>query len=79
MVKKQSQHTRLVELLEKNPTVTVQFIEAKLQVNSPRKLLSDLKKLGYPIKSRWLNHLDQYGYPVRYKEYWLEKNQTKEN
>lgn len=69
-----SQEERLLELMQKTPVVTTQYIVHKLNVNSPRKLISILRRKGYKIRDRYISHLDAYGFLIRYKEYWLEEN-----
>lgn len=69
-----SQEARLLELMQKTPVVSTQYIMHHLQVNSPRKLISNLRRKGYKIRDRWLAHMDAYGFLIRYKEYWLEEN-----
>ena len=63
---------RLLKLFRKTPTLSVQFIIDNLKLNSPRKIISDLRAKGVPIKDRWVNHIDPYGKPKHYKEYWVE-------
>lgn len=75
MNNEKSQEEMLLELMQKTPVVTVQYIMHKLSVNSPRKLISALKRKGYPIKDKWIAHIDAYGNMTRYKEYWLEENE----
>ena len=72
---KPSQYDVVLDLLQHVPTITVQYIQHKAAINSPRKVISDLRKKGYPIKDRVISHMDAYGGVVRYKEYWLEQNE----
>lgn len=36
-----------------------------------RKILSDLSKSGYTVRSSWETGLNKFGAKVRYKLYWL--------
>lgn len=74
MITQNSQSDQLLGLMQKVPVVTVQYINHKLALNSPRKVISDLRKKGYKICDRYVSHMDAYGQTVRYKEYWLEEN-----
>ena len=65
----------ILELFRKYPTISVQLIQHKAAINSPRKVISTLRKKGYKIHDRYISHLDAYGTVVRYKEYWLEENE----
>lgn len=62
---------KLLELFRSVPVLSVQYINHKLALNSPRKVISDLRKKGYDIKDRWAEHIRPDGSTVRYKEYWL--------
>ncbi len=68
-----TQKKELLELFENTPVLTVQYIQHKLNMNSPRKRISDLVKDGYPIESRWLTHIGVHGEVTRYKEYWMRR------
>ena len=70
---KYSQGKELLALMQEMPVVSVQYIQHKLSLNSPRKVIADLREKGYPIKDRWVNHINAHGQTVRYKEYWLER------
>lgn len=70
---KKTQMKRLLELFRTTPTLTVQVIIEKLKINSPRKVISDLRAKGVPIKDRYIEEIDRYGQTIRFKEYWIEK------
>ena len=70
-----TQYDVVLDLLRYYPTITVQLIQHKAAINSPRKVISDLRKKGYKIHDRVLCHLDAYGNMTRYKEYWIEENE----
>ena len=63
---------RLLKLFRKTPVLSVQLIIDILKLNSPRKIISDLRAKGVPIKDLWVEHIDPYGKPKHYKEYWIE-------
>lgn len=70
---KRTQMKLLLMLFETAPTLTVQYIIEKLHINSPRKVISDLRDRGVPIEDRYVDHIDAYGQLHRYKEYWIRK------
>lgn len=72
MLDKNTQMKRLLKLFRTTPTLTVQFIIENLKLNSPRKIISDLRDHGVPVKDRWVEHIDPYGQTIRFKEYWIE-------
>lgn len=69
---KNTEMKRLLKLFRKTPVLSVQLIIDILKLNSPRKIISDLRAKGVPIKDRWVEHIDPYGKPKHYKEYWIE-------
>lgn len=69
---KNTQMKRLLKLFKSNPTLTVQFIIENLKLNSPRKIISDLREKGVPIKDRYISHINAYGQTIHFKEYWIE-------
>lgn len=71
---KNTQMKRLLKLFQTTPTLTVQFIIENLKLNSPRKVISDLREKGVPIKDRWIEHINPYGQTIRFKEYWVERS-----
>lgn len=72
-MEKRTQMKMLLELFRTTPTLTVQSINAKVAINSPRKVISDLRGKGVPIKDRYIEEVDRYGQVHRFKEYWIEK------
>mgnify|MGYP003301691016 FL=1 len=70
-----TQEQVILDLLRNTPVITVQYIQHKAAINSPRKVISDLRRKGYKIHDRMISHLDAYGTVKRYKEYWLEENE----
>lgn len=71
---KYTQMSRLLELFRTTPTLTVQSIFAKLKINSPRKVISDLREKGVPVKDRYIEEIDRFNQVHRFKEYWVEKS-----
>ena len=39
--------------------------------------VSDLRKLGYPVMSEWVEVENRYGEKVRVKRYWMEEGSEK--
>lgn len=73
-MEKKTQLTKLLKLFQTTPVLSVRLIDDKLKLNSPRKCISDLRAKGYPIHSRWVEHINPDKTVTRYKEYWLPKN-----
>ena len=69
---KHTQMKRLLDLFRTAPTLTVLTIFEKLKINSPRKIISDLREKGVPIKDRYVEEVDRFNQVHRFKEYWVE-------
>ena len=41
--------------------------------------IADLRKLGYPIRDRWVNRTTLAGKDVRYKEYYMDEQYIAEH
>ena len=72
MTDKNTQMKKLLKLFQKTPVLSVQYIVDVLKLNSPRKVISDLRMKGVPIKDRYVESVNADGQWIRYKEYWVE-------
>lgn len=72
MTDKKTQMKKLLKLFKTSHTLTVRSIDNKLQLNSPRKIISDLRKKGIPIKDRYIEEVNSEGEWKHFKEYWIE-------
>jgi len=75
---RESQTKKLLELFESTPVLSVQYIQHKMCINSPRKVIADLRDKGVPIEDRWQTHIRPHGEGARYKEYFLRKGWNNE-
>lgn len=69
-----SQKKRLLELFEDVPFLSVRTIIRSLDVNSPRKIISNLRDDGVPILDRWESYRGPHGEYKRFKLYYLDKS-----
>lgn len=69
----ETQKKQLLKLFETVPVLSVQYIQHKMNVNSPRKLISELRESGVPIEDQWVTHIGAHGERTRYKEYFLRR------
>ena len=69
---KHTQNKKLLKLFKNRPVLSVQYIVEVLKMNSPRKVISDLRMKGVPIKDRYVERVNADGVWIRYKEYWVE-------
>lgn len=66
-----SQTERVLEyMINVGPITPLDALEKLGCFRLPARIL-DLKKRGYNIKDRWINHTNKSGEVKQYKEYWL--------
>ena len=70
------QRVLILQYLEEYESATVRDLVVKLNVNSPTKRISELVKLGYPIKKVWVKRTNSKGQTKRYMRYYLMKEGT---
>ena len=56
--------------------VTVRELAQHCATYDGRKIISDLKAAGHPIKSGWTEGENRFGNKVHFKEYWLDEQQA---
>ena len=78
-MEKNTQMKKLLKLFQKTPVLSVQYIVEVLKLNSPRKIISDLRNKGVPIKDRYVERVNADGQWIRYKEYWIEPSWFEDN
>jgi hypothetical protein len=69
--KKQKQIRRVVEYMKTHPSISQREADT-ISVKRLSARISDMKVMGYRISDKWVNGVNQYGDPDRYKIYWLE-------
>ena len=79
MNNQKTQMRKLLKLFQQRHTLTVQSIIEILHLNSPRKIISDLRIKGVPIKDRYIEEVDIDGTVHRFKEYWVEPSWFEED
>lgn len=72
---KSNQRNRIVQYIRENGSATVRELFIYLNINSPTKRLSELRKLGL-IRDEEERKLRQDGTVVRFKRYYLEESAT---
>lgn len=72
---KSNQRNRIVQYIRENGSATVRELFIYLNINSPTKRLSELRKLGL-IRDEEERKLRQDGKVVRFKRYYLEESAT---
>jgi Mn-dependent DtxR family transcriptional regulator len=72
---KSNQRNKIVQYIRENGSATVRELFIYLNINSPTKRLSELRKLGL-IRDEEERKLRQDGTVVRFKLYFLEESAT---
>lgn len=72
---KSNQRNRIIQYIRENGSATVRELFIYLNINSPTKRLSELRKLGL-IRGEEERKLRQDGTVVRFKRYYLEESAT---
>jgi len=72
---KSNQRNKIVQYISENGSATVRELFIYLNINSPTKRLSELRKLGL-IRDEEERKLRQDGTVVRFKRYYLEESAT---
>ena len=68
---KQKQIRRVLDFMRKNGEISQREADS-ISVKRLAARISDMKRMGYAIGSRWVNGINQYGEKDRYKVYFLE-------
>ncbi len=70
-----TQKMRIIEYCEKHGSITVREAFTKLNINSPTKRISEIRKSGlYTVNSIDENKTDKDGNTTRWKRYFIKKN-----
>lgn len=69
-----TQQKEILAYLEKNGSATVRDLFL-LNINDPRKRISELRKKGYGIPDKWETRLNSQGQKKRYKRYYYFYNE----
>ena len=64
----QTQRQRILAILKRGETLTVRKMFENLHINCPTIRISELRRAGHAIGSRWVNTPN-----ARYKVYYLER------
>lgn len=72
---KSNQRNRIIQYIRENGSATVRELFIYLNINSPTKRLSELRKLGL-IRDEEERKMRQDGTVVRFKRYYLEESAT---
>jgi Mn-dependent DtxR family transcriptional regulator len=70
---KSNQRNKIIQYIRENGSATVRELFIYLNINSPTKRLSELRKLGL-IRDEEERKLRQDGTVVRFKRYYLEES-----
>lgn len=66
---KQKQIRRVLTYMESHGSITQREASMFLSVERLASRVTDIKRMGYPIVSKWERNQNQFGEPCRYKRY----------
>lgn len=70
---KQTQRAKILAYCKEHGCITVRDAVIKLDINSPRKRISELRKAGYIVESVTEYRTNEQGIEVRYKRYFIKE------
>lgn len=68
---KQKQIGRILAYIEENGSITQREASIHLSVERLASRVTDMKRMGYPVKTVWEKDKNQFGEPCRFKRYFL--------
>lgn len=73
MTLKATQRGKILSYCEEHGSITVRDAVVKLNINSPTKRISELKRDGYVVRSEVETRAKDDGTVVRYKRYYIKE------
>lgn len=70
---KRTQRAKILEYCKTNGSITVRDACEKLDINSPRKRISELRQAGYEVNTVTEYRTNAYGIEVRYNRYYISE------
>ena len=72
-VDKVTQQAKILAYCKEHGSITVRDAFSKLDINSPTKRISELRKAGYDVKTVEESRVKDGGQTVRYKRYFINE------
>lgn len=71
---KATQRAKILAFCEEHGSITVRDAVVRLNINSPRKIISDMRSsVLYDVQDITETKMNEYNMPVRYKRYFISK------
>lgn len=70
---KRTQRAKILEYCKTNGSITVRDAYEKLDINSPRKRISELRQAGFNVDTVTEYRTNSYGIEVRYNRYYISE------
>lgn len=67
------QHEKILDYCEKHGSITVREAFVELNINSPTKRISELRRAGYAVEQETLTRINSSGRKVRYVRYQIKR------
>lgn len=73
---KSSQINRILSYLKKYKTITAKEALENIAVERLASRIHDMKERGIPVQDKFVNGVNRFGEPTRYKIYWIEEEEN---
>lgn len=70
---KATQRGKILAYCAEHGSITCRDALVKLNMNSPRKRISELSRMGYDVRKVWESRTNDSGETVRYLRYYISK------
>lgn len=71
-----SQKAKIIQYCAKNGSITIREAFEELNINSPTKRISELRRLGYDVHDITETRRNAAGEEVRYKRYYITRSEN---
>lgn len=72
---KATQRGKILAYCAEHGSITCRDALVKLNMNSPRKRISELSRMGYDVRKEWETRTNDSGETVRYLRYYITKEE----
>lgn len=70
---KRTQQAKILEYCKTHGSITVREATVELEINSPRKRISELRRAGFAVDTVTEYRTNDYGVEVRYNRYFIKE------
>lgn len=75
-MEKATQRMQILDYCAKHGSITVREASDVFSMNSPTKRISELRKLGYDVDTKWETRINKNGQTKRYLRYFITEPES---